>query len=45
MKKGTLAKNLRKILFVVGCVVLAFIFWFIVEYSQLATMTGSLNIC
>jgi hypothetical protein len=45
MKKSVFKNNLRKILFVIGCVILAFAFWFVVEYNELGNVASGLNIC
>lgn len=36
MKKKGSAKNAQKIIFLICCVVLALIFWFVVKYNELS---------
>ena len=43
MKKNIFGKNFRKIMFALGCVLLAFAVWFVVEYSKVGASATSMN--
>lgn len=45
MKKKLLGKNARKALFIIGCVLIAFAFWYVVEYNELSWLCGVTDIC